>query len=218
MKQRSGVCATLVLTGVLAFPEIVPAQSEAEATNALTPLTLSVQIYNWAKVSPATLQKGQALAGQIFKKAGLELKWVECPCEPSVESTAALSVRIIPKLFGSTRSKFRNDHLGFAAVTDEGGVLATVFYDRIESLGRGGDLSNLLGLATAHELGHLLLGSKAHTDEGIMRRHWTRRELRQGQQNPFLFSSEQAGRIRTKVSARRIFDGSRYQVKIPEKD
>lgn len=198
MMQRFGVCATLVLTGVLVFPEIVRAQSEAEATNGLT---LSVQIYNWAKVSPATLQKGQALAGQIFKQAGVDLKWAECPCETRADPTT-LSVRIIPKLFGSTRSKFRNDHLGFAAANEEGGELATVFYDRIESLGRGGDLSNLLGLATAHELGHLLLGSKAHTDGGIMRPHWTRRELRQGQENPFLFSSEQAGRIRTKVSTR----------------
>ncbi len=193
MKQRFGVFATLVLAGAFVSPETVQGQSEVNSANGLT---LSVQIYNWAKVSRATLQKGQAVAGAIFKAAGIELRWIECPCEASEEMT--LSLRIIPKLFGSTTSKFRSDHLGFAAVDEEGGELATVFYDRIESLGKGGDLASLLGLATAHELGHLLLGSKAHTDEGIMRPNWTRKDLHRDRQNLFLFTSEQAERIRTK--------------------
>ena len=194
MKQRFGVFATLVFAGAFVSAETVQGQSEVHLANGLT---LSVQIYNWAKVSRATLQKGQAVAGEIFKEAGVELRWAECPCEARSEATT-LALRIIPKLFGSTTSKFRSDHLGFAAVNEEGGELATVFYDRIESLGKGGDLSNLLGLAAAHELGHLLLGSKAHTDEGIMRPNWTRKDLHRDRQNLFLFTSEQAERIRTK--------------------
>lgn len=172
-------------------------QSEVDSANGLT---LSVQIYNWAKVSRTTLQKGQAVAGEIFKEAGVELRWAECPCEARSEATT-LALRIIPKLFGSTKSSFRSDHLGFAAVTEEGGVLATVFYDRIEFLGKGGDLSSLLGLATAHELGHLLLGSKAHTDEGIMRPNWTRKLLRQAHRSHFRFTAKQLHRIRGRVGS-----------------
>ena len=178
------------------FPGTVQAQTAADSANGLT---ITVQVYNWAKVPPATVQKGQAFAGDVFKEAGVELRWAECPCEARSEAMT-LSLRIIPKLFGSTTSKFRSDHLGFAAVNEEGGELATVFYDRIESLGKGGDLSNLLGLATAHELGHLLLGSKAHTDEGIMQPHWTRNHLRQAHRNPFRFTLAQGERIRQKVT------------------
>ena len=92
-----------------------------------------MQVYKWARVSPATLEKGQAVAGEIFKEAGVELRWVECPCEARPKDMT-LSLRILPKLFGSTTSKFRNDHLGFAAANKNGGELATIFYDRIESL------------------------------------------------------------------------------------
>ena len=158
-------------------------------------LTLTVEVDNWANVSPATLKKAQVVVGKILAEAGVKLGWVDCPCEKPRPDATTLSLRIIPKLFGSTSSTFRSDHLGFAAVTAEGGVLATVFYDRIQSAGKGGDLSNLLGLATAHELGHLLLGSKAHTDEGIMRPRWTRKHLHRNG-NDFRFSLEQSQAIR----------------------
>jgi hypothetical protein len=195
MKQRFAVLATCVFAGTLISPERVQGQSKANSANAFR---LSVQIYNWAKIPRVTLQKGQAVAGEIFKEAGVELTWAECPCEARLE-TMTLSLRIIPKLFGSTTSTFRSDHLGFAAVTEEGGVLATVFYDRIESLGKGGDLSGILGLAMAHELGHLLLGSKAHSDEGIMRPHWTRKDLRQAELDSE-FTPGQADAIRERVA------------------
>ena len=156
MKQRFGVFATLVFAGTFVSPESIQGQSEVIAAGSPT---ITVQVYKWARVSPAALEKGQAVAGEIFKEAGVELRWAECPCGARPEAMT-LSLRIISKLFGSTRSQFRSDHLGFAAVSKQGGELATIFYDRIESVGKGGDLTSLLGLATAHELGHLLLGSE----------------------------------------------------------
>jgi hypothetical protein len=195
MKQRFGVFATLVLAVTLVSSESVQGQSEVIAASGPT---ITVQVYNLAKVSFASLQKGRAVAGETFKEAGVELRWAECPCEARPEDMT-LSLRILPKLFGSTTSKFRSDHLGFAAVNEEGGELATVFYDRIQSLGRGGDISSLLGLATAHELGHLLLGPKAHTDEGIMQPRWTRKLLRQANWNQLRFSLEQSQAIRGRV-------------------
>jgi hypothetical protein len=194
MKQRFGVFA-LVFSGVLISSEGLLGQSEIDLANGLT---LTVEVYNWANVTPATLQKAQGVAGEILAEAGVQLRWVNCPCDKPRPNGTTLSLRIIPKLFGSTTSTFRSDHLGFAAVTEEGGVLATVFYDRVQSMGKGGDLSSLLGLATAHELGHLLLGSKAHTNEGIMRPRWTRKHLKDG--NGFRFSLEQAQTIRGRVS------------------
>ena len=72
MKQRFGVLATCVFAGGLISPQTVQGQSEANSANAFS---LSVQIYSWAKVSRVTLQKGQAVAGEIFKEAGVELTW-----------------------------------------------------------------------------------------------------------------------------------------------
>jgi hypothetical protein len=193
------------LTWILVLPETARAQSAAESTNGLR---LSVQVYNWAKVSRETLQKGQALVGEIFKEAGVTLEWVECPCETQTALTT-LTVRIVPRLFGSTTSSFRSDHIGFAAATEEGGVLASVFYDRIESAGKGGDLSGVLGLATAHELGHLLLGSKAHSDDGIMQSRWTRKQLRQTDPTLFSFTLQQSATIRERITQYQALMNSR---------
>ena len=131
MKQRFGVFATLVFGVSLVSPEPVRADQASRSQRVVRHIT--VKVYNSAKVSPAALEKGQAVAGEIFKEAGIELRWAECPCEARPEGMT-LSLRIIPKLFGSTMSQFRSDHLGFAAVNEEGGELATIFYDRIESL------------------------------------------------------------------------------------
>jgi hypothetical protein len=195
MKQRFGVSATLVFGGVLAFPVLNPACALADSTEGPT---ITVKVLNLAKVSRSTLEKGQAVASEIFSEAGIELKWLNCPCEQSEQ--ANFTLRIIPKLFGSTRSTFRSDHLGFAAVSEDGGDLATVFFDRVEALGKGGDLSSLLGLATAHELGHLLLGPRAHVDGGIMRPRWTRDSLRQVHRGGFFrFSPEQSQTMRHRL-------------------
>jgi len=197
MKQRFGVFATLVFAGMFVSPDSVKGQPDVDIGGGLT---LTIEVGNWARVSRETLQKGQNVAGQILAESGVTLKWVDCPCEKPRPDATTLSLRIVPKLFGSTMSTFRSDHLGFAAATEDGGVLATVFYDRIESVGKGGDLSSLLGLAIAHELGHLLLGSGAHTDAGIMRPHWTRKYLRQANPQEFRFSLEQSQTIRVRVS------------------
>jgi len=193
MKQRFGVFATLVFGVVLIFPGALEALS---ASNPREDLTMIVRVYNWARVSATDLEKGQAVVSKIFREAGIKLSWTECPCQSPPEPTE-LSVRIIPKLFGSWISPFPSNYLGFAAANKDGGVLATVFYDRVELRTRG-DISGVLGLAIAHELGHLLLGSGEHVDEGIMRSHWTRKDLHRDRQNLFLFTSEQAERIRTK--------------------
>ena len=195
MKKRFGVFAIFVFGAVLIFPGALETLS---ASNPREDLTITVRVYNWARVSPTDLEKGQAVVSKIFRETGIGLSWTECPCQLPPEPTE-LSVRIIPKLFGSWISPFPSNYLGFAAANRDGGVLATVFYDRVELRTRGGDISGVLGLAIAHELGHLLLGSGEHIDEGIMRPNWTRKDLHRDRQHLFLFTSEQAERIRTKA-------------------
>ena len=63
-------------------------------------------------------------------------------------------------------------------------------------------LSRLLGLAIAHELGHVLLGSNSHSDLGLMRGRWNREDLEfMGLALP-KFISNQAERIHADVQGR----------------
>jgi len=81
------------------------------------------------------------------------------------------------------------------SVVDRGsqsGVLATVHADRVSWMASRAGIAPavLLGLAIAHELGHLLLGS-SHTSDGIMRRNWTLNELRWSRPGDWQFTKEQ---------------------------
>ena len=54
--------------------------------------------------------------------------------------------------------------MGIAAAAEKNTpASASVFYDRVEELAKGGavSLAVILGQATAHEIGHLLLGSNS---------------------------------------------------------
>jgi hypothetical protein len=54
------------------------------------------------------------------------------------------------------------------------GVQASVFYDRIEALRARVNLELyvILGHAMAHEIGHVLLGSREHATGGLMQANW----------------------------------------------
>ena len=71
--------------------------------------------------------------------------------------------------------------MGFSLVgtPDALPFLATVYVDRVESVARGAgiDARRVLGLAIAHEVGHVLLNSNTHAPGGLMRADWSRKEL-----------------------------------------
>jgi hypothetical protein len=193
---------TLVVLSFLSRPLFSLAQ--ISPTVAFVPnLSIRIRVYNIAKISPVVLSEAEQQATRIFDAAGTEIAWQECPCSGNLGSLDFM-LRIVPRLFGSTRNPFREDNLGFAAVDEDGGILATVFYHRVEVLTRGGNTSKLLGHAIAHEIGHLLLGSKAHTDKGIMRAYWSKDYLKSINRGQLLFTPEQVNLIHTHLTAASI--------------
>jgi len=76
-----------------------------------------------------------------------------------------------------------------------------VFYDSVEKLHQDWhvSLSRVLGHTMAHEVGHLLLGTHAHSQMGIMRPNWQGQELRRVEMGALLFTPEQGRSIQTKL-------------------
>jgi len=85
--------------------------------------------------------------------------------------------------------------LGFTTV---GGRVASVVFERIVDLASNESLSvpDLLGYVMAHELGHLLLGSKPHAVSGIMSETVDRRGVTQGL---LWFTRDEANAVRAKL-------------------
>jgi len=168
---------------------------------------VAVNVYDDAHVSPQVLTQAVRDATRIFQKIGVDTVWMECrsskadtertsECRPPSGPTV-LAVRIVPWSSRRGQAVF-----GAAFLSPEGqGTYCDVFYDSVNKLHRDWHItpSRVLGHALAHEVGHLLLGTNAHSRIGIMRPNWQGEELRHIEMGVLLFTPDQGQTIRTKL-------------------
>ena len=197
------VAAGLIgLTG-LALPEtLLAAQNDGRPT-------ITVQVYNYSPASPDVVIRAEREAGLILSAAGLQPVWLECPVkpptpespEPCQKATQAtdLRLRILP---ASIQNKFQDSVFGFAVHP----ALASVYYDYAERRAKVDDaefeLPVILGGVIAHELGHLLMGSDAHSASGIMQPRWDPNQVRLLLMGTLQFTPEQTKRMILAAQAR----------------
>ncbi len=186
-----------------------------QTTKAGQGLRITVGVYDYAHVMPGTLRQAEEEATRIFHLARVELEWLDCPtsveeaskypaCEPPL-GAMAVDLRILPRSM-ALRLRSSREQLGFALPSAHPGraSAAWVFYGRVEELAASKDASRsqILGIAIAHEIGHLLLGPDHHSARGIMRANWGRRDLQEAARGQQFFTSKQGERIRAEVRAR----------------
>jgi hypothetical protein len=147
-------------------------------------------------------------AARIFHQAGVEVEWVNCvgPAGSSSQAQCSdnvmrvdLAVRIIPHA-----RTLGDDIFGVSFLDHDAGTYADLFFEPIEDLhqqNRDISMATIVGDVLAHELGHLLLGSNAHSRDGIMQPHWTRKQLQRGSMGQMRFSKEQSARMRTRIAS-----------------
>lgn len=166
---------------------------------------LNVSVYNDAGVAQPMLKKAESMAATVLGRAGISVNWEDC----SDRATSAyacdhpedgqFSLRITPDTINSMQASI----FGVAFLSADGkGRYADVFYSRVLQLYNDNSVSlpEVLGSVMAHELGHLLLGSNAHSTIGIMQRQWRAIELNQLQRGALLFTTEQAIKMQQRMS------------------
>jgi len=204
----------LSLMMLLAVPSVGYAGAQAPA-GVEPSLGIKVRVYNYANASHPTLAKAEEEASRIFRVAGVELEWLDCPtshaeeekysaCAPPL-GAMAVDLRILPSSMAA-RIGSSGEQLGFALPSSRRGsaTAAWVYYDRAEQLA-GSDIAScdqILGHAMAHEIGHLLLGPDSHSHGGIMRANWDRKFLQEASRGQLLFTRDQARLIRADVQER----------------
>jgi len=149
------------------------------------------------------LENAEAEISWVFRAADIEMYWVNCSILELVQSCRRVPgvnefvLHIVPN------GKTRNDLVfGEAFLGEDGrGKYIDVFFDRIYASARAGDLdaSRLLGAVSAHELGHLLLGSRSHSFFGIMEPVWPHENLRKISMGTFLFTGDQSRQMRKRI-------------------
>ena len=164
---------------------------------------LTVFVAERAATGMHVLAEAERNAAQAFHQAGVEVEWINCdeghgPACGKV-SQADLVVHLIPRAHTLAGEIF-----GVAFVENNAGVYADVFFDSIQSLRQQDSaisLSPILGSVLAHEVGHLLLGSNAHSREGIMQAHWQAEQLDHIAKGQMRFTKEQSGKMRARVES-----------------
>jgi hypothetical protein len=133
---------------------------------------INVSVYNYAQVPEQTLERTEREVARILHDVGIETTWWNCNpaltdihqdtnCTQEVGPTT-LIVRILPEI--PVTQGVANDHtMGFAL-----GNYATVSFRwaQEEAAAVGAMPSEILTVAAAHELGHLLLGEGSHARRG----------------------------------------------------
>ena len=113
-----------------------------------------------------TLREAEGRASLIFRRAGVEIEWADCPLNdedpslypkcPAILDATQLFLRIFPR----TATKVDVGGEAFVAAR-----IANIFWNRVEEQAQGLNVAapRFLAHTVAHELGHLLLGSNSHS-------------------------------------------------------
>jgi hypothetical protein len=187
-------------------PGIIVVFLSASLTGQIQAPTLKIHLYDDAGIPAETLFRAKHRATETFREAGVLTKWCDCSaqstsapdCSGPLESDA-ISVRILR----DTR-KIGEGIFGAAFLGDDGhGQYTDIFFDRIRRLSEDSKVSlpDLFGYVLAHEIGHLLLGTSAHSWLGIMKATWRREQLEKAERGELWFSGKESKTIRERIAA-----------------
>ena len=176
-------------------------------------MKITVRVHNYVKIAPQALAAAEREATRIFRRAGLEVEWLdltdcreggrtEPPCHSPL-GPAELVLRILARALDQDPA---GETFGVALMPLDGsdGIDAAVFYTGVEQLSRTGASSRaqIMGCLVTHEIGHLLLGSDAHSATGVMRPYWTSEELERCARGQLDFTPQQSEKLRAAVARR----------------
>ncbi|HEV2492819.1 MAG TPA: hypothetical protein VG204_07060 [Terriglobia bacterium] len=179
-------------------------------------LTIGLHVYDYAQVESKEMARAESEASRVLERVGIKTAWLSCSASgiepqntqacPSVDGRVpALALRILPRAMAERMGR-ADGPLGFAQLADDGGpgFVANVFYHRVESLAVDLACSPavILGYVLAHEIGHLLLGTNSHSPYGIMRSHWTEKDLLSASAGRFGFLPQQSVKMRADLRKR----------------
>lgn len=166
---------------------------------------VTIFVNDSVRVSPAVLDKAEGETARIFRRANIDVTWVNCQGKVAGDacrvppSTNQFVLHIVPNGKTSGDSVFGVAFLG----PDGRGKYCDVFFNLIEEAHRksGANLPRLLGAVVAHEFGHLLLGSQAHSWMGVMEPVWEEQSMRQVEMGTLLFTREQSARMKERIDS-----------------
>jgi hypothetical protein len=219
--NRAERWALILGLGLVATANGVAAAKSYPATPVDASLVITIHVHNYAEVDRKTLTEAETVATEIFRKAGVETRWIDRSDTQHTDSVKDGSwdlTHLVLSILSdqmSHRLPLANEVMGLAPGTGLNRQLVYVLYSRVkscardllaESMRRGDDeyagKGKILGHVIAHEFGHLLLNLDSHSPIGIMRGRWDTNDFAAASYGDLLFVPQQAEVIRADVARR----------------
>jgi hypothetical protein len=172
-------------------------------------LRVMVHVYSGVNLSSSELSRAEREAEKVFLYTGIQLSWTSVLLDADVHdkvpsltwNAASLQLRLWPRVVASKQPS-SPETLGFCLSLEDGVAVVLADDVRKRAAYSSTKFDDLLGLAMAHELGHLLLRSAAHSVTGIMRARWTEEGLRDDDRGRLRFMPGEAESMRSEVRRR----------------
>jgi len=179
--------------------------------------TVTLRVAGEGLVDGRSLTLARRELAEILGHAGLGVLWLTCmpgipdwrsanPCQRD-RQPGEFWVRIVIHKPAAVRPEV----LASAEIDDDLGMRsAGVYYPAIvETAARHGiPAGALLGAVFAHEVGHLVLGAKAHSHHGLMSPDWRREQFERLSTTGLSFSEKETRMLREELTATRAAPSS----------
>ena len=157
---------------------------------------LRVEIYDYADLEASALGRFLALTQKILASTGMSVQVSLCRGSGAVSCAGSLQPLVVRIIAGGakTMNNARLEPLGQSFADHDGGTVASVFVAPTRDQAAAANIAwiTILSYAAAHEVGHLLLGNRAHTSRGVMKASWDRGDYTAMDQNQFHFTRQQS--------------------------
>ena len=197
------------LKGMFLFAVILSLGSSSVSARPISSIRvpLTVCLTNEAGVPWKTVLGVEARVTTIFKESAIDLRWLNY--DPSLTtpgrpvSCGRLTYPDHLMIHWMRRARQApSDVLGEAFLDEQdAGVIADLFLDHVQTVESETKVgfANLLAYATAHEIGHLLLGANSHSSRGIMHGHFHGQELGAIRSGALTFEHDEKVRMHSRL-------------------
>ncbi len=198
MAERRGTAALLLL---MCMPLV--AASRLSSLQVPGPAKIHIRLADLAVLPDKLRSQSEATVRALYRKAGLEIDFVNCPPAPDYTCSQAPGPGDLWVQIQNKRPKLlHGDTTGFAILVPSGRLsdsYAVVSFPMVEAAARELDapVADVLAASLAHEIGHLLLHSPVHTRSGIMSPRLDRRQMLLLERGELGFTPEETARLAT---------------------
>jgi hypothetical protein len=147
-------------------------------------------------INPAVVSQAQAIAGRMFSRIDVGIRWYGYHGSCPVRDDKPLMVQMSSQTAENTLPGALARALPFE------GIHILIFYDRVRATVDAGMVPLLLAHVLVHEIAHAIEGTDQHSDSGIMKARWDAEDYQQMRHSSLSFTKEDLQLIRAGMAGR----------------